>query len=173
MRCRIKSSSMKLRRRYSGEIFLCCDPLAICVDCRGFGTTDFNDNRKKLGSGSSKPQSRDSTEDYSPPRPIDLLSGSQHFARFVPMATFSPTQCAATPAAYFPHARQMGGNGRTRSPTSQRWRRLLENVVSARNGAGRVNCSRAFRSAPPKRSRSPGASHAGRWLTLCTPGLQQ
>jgi hypothetical protein len=62
---------------------------------------------------------------------------------------------------------------RVQESTSQRWRRLLENLVSAPNSGGRFNCSPASRSGLTKWSCLPTASPVERWLTLCAAGLQQ
>jgi hypothetical protein len=51
-------------------------------------------------------QSPDGANGWVAPRPIELVSGSQHFAKFDPTATFQPTECPTAPASNLPHAGQ-------------------------------------------------------------------
>ena len=102
------------------------------IDGRGFGTTGLTTTASNVaalllcikgilcikgswGWGPGRAQSRDSAKGYSPPRPIALVSGSQHFARFVPMATFPPTQCPTAPASYLSARAKWDRTARTRT----------------------------------------------------------
>jgi hypothetical protein len=46
---------------------------------------------------------------------FDHVSGSQHLARFVPMATLPPAECPTAPASYVAACGPMGGTARTRT----------------------------------------------------------